>query len=479
MKSLFTTKSGNKYFYSTSNKDFFYIPFSFEGSFSDNRSINESEYYKRKYSFWQEKGIFDEDERQLEIEYGSEYIESNLANLRQLLIEVTDECNLSCKYCGYGKLYENYDIRTGKKQSFKNVKALIDFLCVLWKSKKNISFDNTIYVGFYGGEPLINFNLIKETIDYLESINFSSLRFEYNMTTNGMLLSKHMDYLVNKKFHLLISLDGSRHNNSYRVTKSNKESFDILIDNLKLMKKNYPTYFDLYVNFNAVLHNRNSISSIYEFIKKTFNKNPRIAELSSNGIAQDKIHEFSEMFLSTSDSLKQSLNCEDVIDDLININPDTLLLSNFFDAFTGNTFRTMADLFYSAKNLTYIPTSTCPPFYKKIFLTVNGKILPCEKIGQKISLGKVVNGEVDINFEEINNIYAQLYKSVVDQCKECLLWKNCGSCIFLFNNNSNGKMHCPRFYGKKKMKKYFSDFISYFEEDPNICNQIINEIKID
>lgn len=482
MKGFFTSNSGNKYLYSISNKDFYYIPSSFEECFNHEEYAENtitSEYYKRKYLFWKEIGLFDEEDRHLEIEYGSDYIESNLANLRQLLIEVTDACNLSCKYCGYGKLYGNYDKREGKKQKFKNVKALIDYLCILWESNKNISFDNIIYVGFYGGEPLMNFDLIKQTINYLETIHIPKLSFEFNMTTNGMLLSQYMDYLVEKKFHLLISLDGSKENNSYRVTKSNKESFDIVFANIQILKDTYPQYFDLFVNFNSVLHDRNSISSIYEYVKRIFNKNPRIAELSSNGIAENKVKEFNSMFLSTTDSFKQSLNCEEVINDFLNVNPDTLLLSNFFDAFTSNTFKTMADLFYSTKNLTYLPTSTCPPFYKKIFLTVNGKILPCEKIGQKISLGHVENGIVDINCVEINNIYATLYKKIIEQCSECLLWKNCGSCVFLFKNNKSGEIFCPRFYGKKKMKRYFSDFVSFLEEEPSIHNRIINEITID
>lgn len=55
--------------------------------------------------------FFVEDEITFKTDYSSEAIKMNLANLRQLLIEVTDACNLKCKYCGYGDLYANYDKR--------------------------------------------------------------------------------------------------------------------------------------------------------------------------------------------------------------------------------------------------------------------------------------------------------------------------------------------------------------------------------
>ena len=82
-----------------------------------------------------------------------------MACLRQLLIEVTDKCNLKCKYCGYGEFYSNYDRRETRNQTFDNVKVLIDYLANLWRSDYNISHNNTVTIGFYGGEPLLNMKI--------------------------------------------------------------------------------------------------------------------------------------------------------------------------------------------------------------------------------------------------------------------------------------------------------------------------------
>ena len=99
-------------------------------------------------------------------------------------------------------------------------KKLIDLLAELWKSDYNTSYNNTVIVGFYGGEPLLNMPLIRKTIEYVESLHIKDLTFSYNMTTNAMLLDRYMDFLVEKNFSILISLDGGEYQSGYRVDKN-------------------------------------------------------------------------------------------------------------------------------------------------------------------------------------------------------------------------------------------------------------------
>ncbi|MFK2292020.1 radical SAM peptide maturase [Bacteroides fragilis] len=196
-----------------------------------------------------------------------------MACLRQLLIEVTDKCNLKCKYCGYGEFYSNYDRRETRNQTFDNVKVLIDYLANLWRSDYNISHNNTVTIGFYGGEPLLNMKLIRETITYVEGLHIANLKFDYNMTTNAMLLDRCMDYLVEKDFTLLISLDGDEYQSGYRVDKHGKSSFARVAGNIQKLKDTYPEFFEKNVRFNAVLHDRNSVEECYKSIYGLFGKN--------------------------------------------------------------------------------------------------------------------------------------------------------------------------------------------------------------
>ncbi|MFK2263262.1 radical SAM protein [Bacteroides fragilis] len=186
---------------------------------SGHNVVGATDYYMRKFNFLREYHFFDTEEIAFQTDCTEDLVKQNMACLRQLLIEVTDKCNLKCKYCGYGEFYSNYDRRETCNQTFDNVKVLIDYLTNLWRSDYNVSHNNTVTVGFYGGEPLLNMKLIQETIAYMESLHIDNLRFSYNMTTNAMLLGRYMDYLVEKDFTLLISLDGDEYQSGYRVDK--------------------------------------------------------------------------------------------------------------------------------------------------------------------------------------------------------------------------------------------------------------------
>ena len=214
-------------------------------------------------------------------------IEYNLIHLKQLVFEVTDACNLKCKYCGYADFYQGYDERINKMLPFKKAQLIIDYLHDLWRKNyvKGTSFP--ISISFYGGEPLLNVPLIKQIISYLESLDFVGKKFFYNMTTNAMLLDKYMDFIVEKEIRLLISLDGDEEGQSYRIDHVGRNSFSRVIHNIKLLQEKYPDYFDKLVQFNAVLHNRNSVEATYRFIKDNFNKSPRIAPLNNSGIKDD------------------------------------------------------------------------------------------------------------------------------------------------------------------------------------------------
>ena len=118
----------------------------------------------------------------------SEDVKRSLSNSPQLTFEITDACNLRCEYCGYGKSYSDYDERKSTRLSPQRAKALLDYLDSLWKSELNVSYNQNVYISFYGGEPLVNVPFIKEIVSYIEEPDCPSRSFTFNMTTNGILL---------------------------------------------------------------------------------------------------------------------------------------------------------------------------------------------------------------------------------------------------------------------------------------------------
>lgn len=204
-----------------------------------------------------------------------EHIKHNLANLPQLVFEVTDACNLRCKYCAYGEFYDDYDCRESKDLSVEWAIRLIDYLVPYWNSGRNVSAQTPIWISFYGGEPLLNFPFIERIVDYvLHGIDCPRHRFSFSMTTNAILLHRYMDFLQEHDFSLLISLDGNEANDAYRMDKAGHSSYARVVENVNALREKYPDYFERRVNFNAVLHNKNSVEEIYRFFKEKYGDAP-------------------------------------------------------------------------------------------------------------------------------------------------------------------------------------------------------------
>ena len=92
------------------------------------------------------------------------------------------------------------------------------------------------------------------------------------MTTNATLIHKYVKLLVKYNFELLISLDGNEKIIAIDITETTKNSFHKVIENIDMIQKEYPEYFKNHIRFNAVLHNRNSVKEIYEFIYGRYKK---------------------------------------------------------------------------------------------------------------------------------------------------------------------------------------------------------------
>ena len=402
----------------------------------------------------------------------------NLINLKQLVFEVTDSCNLRCKYCAYAELYNKYDERKNQHLSFDKTKRIIDYLVDLWKNNSSDSFIQPMTISFYGGEPLMNYKLIKEIVSYVESIRNSNRKFSFSMTTNAVLLDKYMDFLVEKKFNILISLDGDEYGHSYRINVQGENSFEKIMKNVKTLQKKHPEYFHKFINFNSVLHNRNSVDGIHHFIKNEFSKEPTISTLSDSGIRKDKIDEFWQTYQNRYSSIKNAPNCDALETELFITNPDTARLMFYLHGYSGNVYNYYTDLFIDKAQMSYPPTATCLPFLRKMFVTVNGKILPCERISHEFSAGRVSDSEVDLDFEKIaaqHNDYVFRYQK---QCGVCAVKKNCRQCVYTIDNINTPDTKCPGFTSQLDFQQNERRIVSYLSRHPELYGRIMKEVRV-
>lgn len=397
---------------------------------------------------------------------------NSLINLKQLTFEVTDACNLHCKYCGYGDFYFTYAKRENKFLQFDVAKRIIDYLYDIWSNHQSTSCPHKIIFGFYGGEPLMNMSFIKQVVDYLESLPvISGLEYGYAMTTNGMMLDKYMSFLAEKKVMLLLSLDGDEYGQGYRVDHRGNNSFHQVYNNIKLLQSTYPEYFAEHVNFNAVLHDRNSTVSVQKFILEKFSKHPQLSELNNFGICDSKKEEFSKMFRSAQTVASSCADC-----DYLYTSSDVMDILRLVDRLTDNVYYQYNSLLKKNSNIIF-PTGTCLPFQKKMFLTVNGDILPCERIDQKYVLGHVTSEKVDLDLDAIAKQYSEYYNKTKQLCKACYMKPFCKQCLYYMENLTTTPK-CPGFKNRKDTLDYLGYYLNVLQQQPEIYERISKELMI-
>lgn len=403
---------------------------------------------------------------------------NNLANLPQLVFEVTDSCNLKCKYCAYGEFYDDFDKRENKMMQTSSAIRLIEYLNQYWSSERNTSAKSFIYISFYGGEPLLNFNFIHDIVYYIENkLHCPRRKFLFSMTTNAILLHKYIDFLVAHDFHILVSLDGNKINDSYRVDHNGKSSFDRVTRNVDLLREKYPNFFDKNINFNSVLHNRNSVEDIYSFFKTKYCKKPTISELNNSGIKTDKKQEFNQTYRNSEESLHQAEHYEEIEKDLFIDSSSYKSLLLYLQQYSGFYYRDYTDLLCDRTQLKYIPTGTCLPFSKKMFVTVNGKILPCERIGHQYGLGHLTTTGIELDVVEIARKYNQYYTKMENQCNYCKNKPSCIQCLFNIKDIEKRPI-CYGFMNETILQQFKFKQYQFLREHPEAYRNIMEKLVI-
>lgn len=156
--------------------------------------------------------------------------EEKRLDIKAMCIHVCHDCNLRCGYC-----FAKEGTYSGEREmmSIETAKKAIDFLIDNSADRKILEVD------FFGGEPLMNFDMLKETVEYAKSrAKEKGKMFKFTTTTNGVLLNKEAsDYLNREMDNVVLSLDGRKEvNDAVRKTANGKGSFDLIADNFKYFR---------------------------------------------------------------------------------------------------------------------------------------------------------------------------------------------------------------------------------------------------
>lgn len=143
--------------------------------------------------------------------------------IKALCLHVAHTCNLNCEYCFASQ--GNFQGTSGL-MSFEVGKRALDFLV------ENSGFRRNLEVDFFGGEPLMNFEVCKQLVAYARSIEKEKKKnFRFTLTTNGVGVTDEVIEWANRECHnVVLSLDGRKEvNDRFRVDRQGRGSYDVIV----------------------------------------------------------------------------------------------------------------------------------------------------------------------------------------------------------------------------------------------------------
>lgn len=143
--------------------------------------------------------------------------------VKALCLHIAHDCNLACKYC-FAEEGEYHGRRA--LMSFEVGKKALDFLIANSGSRRNLEVD------FFGGEPLMNFEVVKQLVAYgREQEKIHNKNFRFTLTTNGVLLNDDILEFLNKEMaNVVLSIDGREEvNNKMRPFRNGKGSYELIV----------------------------------------------------------------------------------------------------------------------------------------------------------------------------------------------------------------------------------------------------------
>lgn len=340
-------------------------------------------------------------------------------NLSRITLQVTQNCNLRCAYCVYSGSYHNR-VHNNKRMSIHTAKKALDFL------KDHSKNSNKINISFYGGEPLLEMQLIMSCVEYAKSI-FAGKEVMFNITTNATLLTDTIIFYLKKEgFYLTISLDGPEqvHNKNRNFVDDTHGTFSIVVKNLKRISEIAPEYLSK-VTFNAVLDDENSFILTNDFfMKEPIVKDMHVSASYINDVNRKEKDKSYDEKNYIDRNYEKFIGMMFLLKKVSRKNVSKLVIRELGDV--NEKVLKRPSLKGENMHISH-PGGPCVPGFQRPLVNVDGKIYPCERVNETsecICIGDIENG-FDMNaVKRLLNIG----KITEEQCKNCWAFNFCTQC---------------------------------------------------
>ena len=394
--------------------------------------------------------------------------------IQQVILELTEGCNLRCKYCIYNEDHEDFRGFSAKNMTWDIAKKALDFVFA--------HSGEEVYVTFYGGEPLLQYPLMKQCIDYATQLAGKDQKLHFGFTTNLTLITKEMaEYFASlESCSITGSLDGPEEiHDENRVTMNHTGSFAKAMEGLKILVDCIgEDNKGVTVGINAVLtppYTVERIDKINQFFRLIpwLPKNVTIRTSYMQGSnkkkeinSEQKQQEIVEPF-EASDPLgfwKLDRICQQR-DEEIKYNMDNANLTRIQNRYiTAEPIQSMEQ------------NGCCAPGERRLYVTTIGKFHVCERIGESPVIGDVENG---LDLEAIKKYYIDDYaKESLPDFSNCWAVHLCSLCFAACYNKEGIDINKKKnlCYDQRAMIK--NDLASYhkiLEQNPSYLDRYCNQ----
>lgn len=339
-------------------------------------------------------------------------------NIMQMALQVTQQCNFRCAYCAY--CANDFDFQrshSSKRMSLETALAGIDFFAQRCGNQEQPT------IGFYGGEPLMEFPLIKKVTAYAEE-KFIGKSLKFTITTNASLLTPDIArFLVEHDFMITVSLDGTpeTHDRSRRFASNGQGSFAVIRDNLKAAIEQCPNFK---CNFNIVIDPRFPCDSLHHmFSKEEFFRDAQImSTLIDDKFSVEKTVP-SEVYMqqNTRHIFKSYLALRGVYDRDSVSRVAYVSVSGEFSRFESSMkpALTLPD--------EIAPGGPCVSGERRLFINADGNLYPCERVSETSEIMNIGNIWDGFDFEKVDRIL-NVAQTTAEDCKNCWAFRHCMLC---------------------------------------------------
>lgn len=341
-----------------------------------------------------------------------------LHGLQHLILEVTQNCNLRCKYCTYSDYYLQRRGYTRKTMVPDTALRSIDYFL------GHVKDTALPCVSFYGGEPLLNFELIRRCVEHaLEVRRGAPLRFQ--LTTNGTVMSPEiLDFFASHAVSILISLDGPPEcHDSNRLTRTGRPTASRIMNNLAWIKRTNGAYYEKHVGFVSVLAPSTDpleFADYFETHRDLAGNNPLVCNL-VGGMGTDywRINPPSAGWCESFTTLKWKFY-EGLA--LRGERPNKVAAN----LFQPSLLRIYRRVIYKQLCEEATLNGCCPPGTRRLYLDCEGKYHMCERIEDSLPIGDVVRGIDPDRVSEVVDLYRA---SREKECCGCWALRLCTECF--------------------------------------------------